>query len=53
MRDYVAACQRAGLELRDIDEPELSEEGRRVLPAYVVRHNQRAPISYVLKHIKR
>jgi SAM-dependent methyltransferase len=52
MRDYVAACQRAGLELRDIDEPELSEEGRRVLPAYLVRHDQRAPVSYVLKHVK-
>jgi len=53
MRDYVAACQRAGLELRDIDEPELSEEGQRELPAYVVRENQRAAVSYVLKHIKR
>lgn len=53
MRDYVAACQRAGLKLRDIDEPELSEEGRHELPAYLVRQNQRAPISYVLKHIKR
>src|SRR5437879_3200718 len=50
MRDYVAACQRAGLELRDIYEPDLSEEGRRVLPAYLVRQNQRAPVSYVLKH---
>jgi SAM-dependent methyltransferase len=53
MRDYVAACQRFGLELRDIDEPELSEEGKRELAAYLVRHNQRLPNSYVLKHVKR
>jgi SAM-dependent methyltransferase len=53
MRDYVAACQRHGLELRDIDEPELSEEGRRELPAFMVRQDQRAPVSYVLKHVRR
>jgi SAM-dependent methyltransferase len=52
MRDYVAACQRSGLELRDIDEPELSEEGQRELPAFLVRQDQRAPVSYVLKHVK-
>jgi len=52
MRDYVAACRRHGLELRDIDEPELSEEGRRELPAFTVRQNQRDPVSYVLKHVR-
>jgi SAM-dependent methyltransferase len=52
MRDYVAACKRFGLELRDIDEPGLSEEGQRKLPAYLVRHNQRVAISYVVKCIK-
>lgn len=51
-RDYVAACKRSGLELRDLDEPELSEEGRREFPAFYIRHSERAPFSYVLKFIK-
>jgi SAM-dependent methyltransferase len=52
MPDYVAACKRFGLELRDIDEPELSDEGKRELPAYLVRHEQRMATSYVLRHVK-
>lgn len=52
LRDYVATCRRAGLELRDIDEPELSEEGRREFPAFYVRQTQRARFSYVLKFVK-
>lgn len=52
MRDYVAACKHAGLELRDIDEPGLSEEGQREWPAYLVRQNQRLAISYVVKCVK-
>jgi hypothetical protein len=52
MRDYVAACQRAGLELRDIDEPELSEEGRAVSPPHVIRRNERVAMNYVLKCVR-
>ena len=43
----------SGQHTSDIDEPELSEEGRRELPTYTVRHNERAAFSYVLKHLKR
>ncbi len=52
LRDYVAACKQSGLELRDLDEPGVSEEAARVLPAAVVRHLRRVPYSYVLKFIK-
>ncbi len=52
LRDYLAAAKQAGLELRDLDEPELSEEGRRELPAFYVRSAQRTPFSYVLKFVK-
>ncbi len=52
LRDYVAACTRAGLELRDLDEPEVSEEGVHELPAPVIRHLRRMPHSYVLKFVK-
>ncbi len=30
LRDYVAACKRSGLELRDLEEPEVSEEAVRI-----------------------
>ncbi len=52
LRDYVAACNQSGLELRDLDEPEVSEEGQRELHPTVVRHLRRAPFSYVLKFIR-
>jgi SAM-dependent methyltransferase len=52
LRDYIAACKRAGLELRDLEEPELSAEGMRELPPERVRHLRRLPISYVLKTVK-
>ena len=52
LRDYVVACKRAGLELRDLEEPEVSEEGRRELPAPRARHLQRLAYSYVLKVVK-
>jgi hypothetical protein len=52
LRDYVAVCRQHGLELRDLEEPELSDEGKRVLPAPEVRDWQRIAISYVLKCVK-
>ena len=52
LRDYIAACKRVGLELRDLDEPEISDEGRRELPPPLVREAQRLPVSYVLKCVK-
>ncbi len=52
LRDYVAACKDAGLELRDLEEPELSPEGERDLPPAVVRHWRRVGVSYVLKFVK-
>ena len=42
----------AGLELRDLDEPELSEEGRQALAPDQVRDDQRMPVSYVLRFEK-
>ncbi len=48
LRDYITACKRSGLELRDLDEPEISEEGERELPAHRVRLARRVPFSYVL-----
>ena len=53
LRDYIAVCKQAGLELRDLDEPEVSEEGEQELPAPFVRHLRRVPYSYVLKFTKR
>jgi hypothetical protein len=52
LRDYVAACTGVGLELRDLDEPHLTEEGQRVLPPSEVESSRQAPISYVLKCVK-
>jgi len=52
LRDYIAACKRHGLALRDLDEPELSEEGRRVLPTPDVREAGRISVSYVVKTVK-
>jgi SAM-dependent methyltransferase len=52
LRDYVAACNAAGLELRDLDEPYLTEEGQRVLPPSEVESARLAPISYVLRCAK-
>ncbi len=49
LRDYLAACKTVGLELRDLDEPYLTEEGQRVLPPSEVESAQQAPISYVLR----
>ena len=51
-RDYIAACKRSGLELRDLDEPEISEEGERDRPGYRVRLARRVPFWYVLKFLK-
>ena len=52
LRDYVASCRQAGLELRDLEEPELSEEGRQALPPPRARDWQRIAVSYVLKCVK-
>ena len=52
LRDYVAAARPAGLALRDLEEPELTPEARRRLPAYRVRQDQRAAVCYVLKFVK-
>jgi SAM-dependent methyltransferase len=52
LRDYIAACKRVGLELRDLDEPYLTEEGQRVLPPSDVESARQAPISYVVKCVK-
>lgn len=49
LRDYVAGARAAGLELRDLDEPELSDEGRLALEPDQVRDDQRSPVSYVLR----
>ncbi len=53
LRDYVAACKQHGLELRDLEEPELSEEAERTWPAYRLRQERRVPVSYVLRFVKR
>ncbi len=50
--DYVAACKRAGLALRDLAEPGISEEGERELPPHVLRHWRRIGHSYVLRFEK-
>lgn len=52
LRDYAAAAKEVGLELRDLDEPEISEEGKRELSAAYYRVGQRVPFSYVLKFFK-
>jgi SAM-dependent methyltransferase len=52
LRDYLAVCKRHGLELRELEEPELSVEGRRALPPPEARAAQRIAISYVLKTVK-
>lgn len=52
LRDYVAACKRVGLELRDLDEPEISEEARREWSARMIRYHARVPWAYVLKLVK-
>ncbi len=52
LRDYVAACKRVGLQLRDLEEPKVSEEGGRELPPWEVRELRRVPYSYVLRFEK-
>lgn len=52
LRDYIAACKAAGLELRDLDEPYLTEEGQRVLPPSEVESARQVPVSYVLRCVK-
>lgn len=49
LRDYVAAARSSGLLLRDLEEPELTAEARRTLPARTIRQDQRAAICYVLR----
>src|SRR6185437_16815560 len=49
LRDYVAAAKQHGLALRDLEEPELTEEARRTLQAHVLRDAQRAAVCYVLR----
>jgi SAM-dependent methyltransferase len=49
LRDYIVACREVGLELRDLDEPFLTEEGQRVLPPSEVKSARHVPISYVLQ----
>ncbi len=52
LRDYVAAAKAVGLALRDLEEPEISEEGKRELSAAYYRVGQRVAFSYVLKFVK-
>jgi len=52
LRDYIAACKRAGLELRDLEEPWLSAEAEHALPPPSVCESLRIPVSYVVKAIK-
>jgi len=52
LRDYIAACRRSGLELRDLEEPELTEEGQQTLHPVRVRQYRRVSYSYILKCIK-
>lgn len=52
LRDYVATGKGCGLALRDLEEPELTEEARRTLPAHLLRQAQRAPVSYVVRFEK-
>lgn len=52
LRDYIAVCKHAGLELRDLEEPYLTEEGQRVLPPSEVESSRQTPISYVVKCVK-
>ena len=52
LRDYIAACRQVGLVLRDLDEPEMSDEAKRDWAAPVIRHHRRVPWSYVLKFVK-
>ncbi len=52
LRDYVAAAKRSGLELRDLEEPEISDEARREWPAAVIRYHARVSWAYVLKFVK-
>jgi SAM-dependent methyltransferase len=49
LRDYIAACTAVGLELRDLDEPYLTEEGLRVLPPSEIESARQVPVSYVLR----
>lgn len=53
LRDYVKACKEHGLTLVDLDEPEVTEEGVRELPAYRVRELRRRPFSWMLKFEKK
>ena len=52
LRDYIAAGNASGLQLRDLDEPYLTEEGQRVLPPSEVECARQVPISYVVKCVK-
>lgn len=52
LRDYVAAARHTHLALRDLEEPELTAEASRALPAHLRRHAQRAAVSYVLRFKK-
>lgn len=52
LRDYIAACRQSGLELRDLEEPELTEEGRRTLHPVRVRQYRRVSYSYILRFTK-
>lgn len=52
LRDYLVACRNAGFQLRELDEPEVSEEGRQSLPPSVLAHLGRLPYSYAVKMTK-
>ena len=52
LRDYVAACRQSGLELRDLEEPEVTAEGERTLHPALVRQYRRVAYSYILKFVK-
>jgi SAM-dependent methyltransferase len=52
LRDYIAACRTAGLELRDLDEPELTEEGLQTLHPVRAQYYRRVSFAYILKFVK-
>ena len=53
VRDYVAACQEVGLALIDLEEPELTAEGRSLLPSHEIDDFQRMSLALVLKFERR
>lgn len=49
LRDYISTCSSSGLQLRDLEEPELTEEGRRALTPLEVRESRRLAYNWVVR----